>query len=101
MPVQQPAPPPRITAPIVSVAAPPIAAPQPGTNWIGESVARAARAQAGSSPQAPAYTPASIVQASAPAPAPQPPPPQAGTVSGSVLGGSRTALPPPVPYGAR
>ncbi len=90
------APPPRaILAPVMSVAATPItarpatgSATAPGT--IGEAVLRAMQASGSApyrSPAVPAYVPASV-PASVPA-------------ASSLLGGTRAALPPPVPYAAR
>jgi hypothetical protein len=102
----KPAPPPvelaqkpagHITAPVVSVAAAPIGG---GQNWIGESVLRAARARTvEASAEAPAPRPyAAPAPVRAPAPAYAPPPAASYDGTASALGGSRAALPPPVPY---
>ena len=96
-----------ITAPIVSVAAAPIGG---ASNWIGESVMRAARARTGGAvaenapiPAPRAYAAPAPAPFAAPAPAPFATPaamPVATPFSApsSVLGGSRSALPPPVPF---
>ena len=90
-PVQLAAAPQRFAAPVVAVASAPISA---GTNWIGESVARAGRVQVAGAPAMHApVAPTPVLQAPMPAQVYQ---------AASALGGTgRAALPPPVPYSAR